>query len=174
MKTKLNQNKLTLAIVSAMLVGSAGFSTAGYAATAGGNMAVSTDVSLSCSMTVGAMGFANYDPSSAEDLLGTATIESTCTAGGTAKITLGQGSSADSGSTEAAPARRMILGSEYLSYAIYSDTGRTAVWGDTADTGKGITGTGSAANTLVYGKITAGQAVGSGSFADSVVVTLTY
>lgn len=174
MKTKLNQNKLKLAIVSAMLVGSAGFSTAGYAATTAGNMSVSTDVSLSCSMTVGAMGFANYDPSSVEDLLGTATIESTCTAGGTAKITLGEGSSADTGSTPGAPDRRMVLGSEYLSYAIYSDTNRTTAWGNTAATGKGITGTGSAANTTVYGKITAGQAVGSGSFADSVVVTLTY
>ena len=40
MKTKLNQNKLKLAIVSAMLVGSAGFSTAGYAATSFGNMVV--------------------------------------------------------------------------------------------------------------------------------------
>ena len=44
MKTKLNQSKLKLAIVSAMLVGSAGLSTAGYAATATGTMAVSTSV----------------------------------------------------------------------------------------------------------------------------------
>ena len=174
MKTKLNQSKLKLAIVSAMLVGSAGFSTAGYAATAAGNMLVTTDVSLSCSMTVGAMNFANYDPSSVEDLLGSATIESTCTSGGTAKITMGEGSSPNTGSLPSAPDRRMVLGSEYLSYAIYSDTGRTTVWGDTADTGKGITGTGSASDTLVYGKITAGQAVGSGTFGDSVVVTLTY
>ena len=174
MKTKLNQNKLKLAIVSAMLVGSAGFSTAGYAATAGGNMAVSTDVSLSCSMTVGPMNFANYDPSSADDALGTGTIESTCTAGGTAKITMGEGSSPDTGSSLSAPDRRMVLGSEFLSYALYSDESRSTAWGNTAATGKGIVGTGSAANTTVYGKITAGQAVGSGSFADSVVVTLTY
>ena len=44
MKTKLNQSKLKLAIVSAMLVGSAGFSTAGYAATNGDTMAVTTNV----------------------------------------------------------------------------------------------------------------------------------
>ncbi len=175
MKTKFNQRKIKLAIASAIIAaGAAGLSATSYAATTAGNMSVSTDVSLSCSMTVGAMGFANYDPSSVEDLLGTATIESTCTAGGTAKITLGEGSSADTGSTPGAPDRRMVLGSEYLSYAIYSDTNRTTVWGNTAATGKGITGTGSAANTTVYGKITAGQAVGSGSFADSVTVTLTY
>ena len=174
MKNKLNQSKLKLAMVSAIVAGSMGLSASSYAATAAGNMSVSTDVSLSCSMTVGAMNFANYDPSSVEDLLGTATIESTCTAGGTAKITMGQGSSPDSGSSISAPDRRMVLGSEFLSYAIYSDTGRTTAWGATAETGKGITGTGSAANTTVYGKITAGQAVGSGSFADSVVVTLTY
>jgi len=174
MKNKLNQSKLKLAMVSAIVAGSMGLSASSYAATAAGNMTVTTDVSLSCSMTVGQMGFDNYDPSSAVDLLGTATIESTCTSGGSAKITMGQGSSADSGSTEGAPDRRMVLGSEYLSYAIYSDTGRSTAWGNTAATGKGITGTGSAANTTVYGKITAGQAVGSGSFADSVVVTLTY
>ena len=174
MKTKLNQSKLKLAIVSAMLLGTAVITVPAYAATAVGNMVVSTEVSLSCSMTVGQMAFENYDPSSVEDLLGTATIGSTCTAGGAAKITMGQGASPASGSTTSAPDRRMVLGGEYLSYAIYSDTGRTTAWGDTAATGKGITGTGSADNTTVYGKITAGQAVGSGSFADSVVVTLTY
>ena len=174
MKNKLNQSKLKLAMVSAIVAGSMGLSASSYAATTAGNMSVSTDVSISCSMTVGAMGFPNYDPSSADDLLGTATIESTCTAGGTAKITMSEGSSPTTGSSTSAPDRRMVLGSEYLSYAIYSDTGRTTAWGNTAATGKGITGTGSAANTTVYGKITAGQAVGSGSFADSVVVTLTY
>ena len=174
MKTKLNQSKLKLAIVSAMLVGSAGFSTAGYAATAADNMLVSTEVSLSCTMTTGAMEFPNYDPSSAVDVLGTATVESTCTSGGAANITLGEGSSADTGSAPGTPLRRMIYGSEYLSYALYSDESRSTAWGNTAATGKGIVGTGSAANTTVYGKITAGQAVGSGSFADSVVVTLTY
>ena len=174
MKNKLNQSKLKLAMVSAIVAGSMGLSASSYAATAAGNMSVGTDVSLSCSMTVGAMNFPNYDPSSGEDLLGTATISSTCTAGGTAKITMGEGSSPATGSLASAPDRRMVLGSEYLSYAIYSDTGRTTAWGNTAATGKGITGTGSAANTTVYGKITAGQAVGSGSFGDSVVVTLTY
>ena len=174
MKNKLNQSKLKLAIVSAMLLGTAVITVPAYAATAADNMSVLTEVSLSCTMTTSEMQFPNYDPSSADDVLGTATVESTCTSGGSANITLGEGSSADTGSTPGTPVRRMNYGSEYLSYALYSDESRSTAWGNTADTGKGIVGTGSAANTTVYGKITAGQAVGSGSFADSVVVTLTY
>ena len=68
MKTKLNQSKLKLAIVSAMLVGSAGFSTAGYAATAAATWQLhgSFDVLHYCA---GAMTFASYDPTAARIMM---------------------------------------------------------------------------------------------------------
>ncbi|MDB9734345.1 spore coat protein U domain-containing protein, partial [Porticoccaceae bacterium] len=89
MKTKLNQNKLTLAMVSAIIAGSMGLSATSYAATATGTMAVSTSVLMSCTISAGAMTFASYDPTASADNDATATITSTCTSGGAAVITMG-------------------------------------------------------------------------------------
>ena len=177
MKTKLNQSKLKLAIVSAMLVGSAGFSTAGYAATDTATMAVSTAVSMSCTIAAGAMTFASYDPTAAADNDATATITSTCTAGGAAVITMGQGDRSRSGSTDAIPLRAMYSGGdagEHLLYALYSDSAGGTVWGNTSGSGKSITADGTAQDFTVHGRIPKTQTVSSGTYNDSVLVTLTY
>ena len=178
MKTKLNQSKLKLAIVSAMLVGSAGFSTAGYAGTDTATMSVSTAVSMSCTIAAGAMTFASYDPTATADNDATATITSTCTAGGAAVITMNQGGRAQSGSTDSVPARAMWNGSEGtpedLLYQVYSDSAGGTVWGNTSGSGKSITADGSAQAFTAYGRIPKNQTVSSGSFSDSVLVTLTY
>ena len=179
MKTKLNQNKLKLAIVSAMLVGSAGFSTAIFAGTATDNMAVTTDVGISCTITVADLTFTSYDPTYGVDNDSTGSVTSTCTTGGSVVLTLGQGSSADSGSTDAAPIRRMVgttgaASGTYLNYGLYQEGGRTTVFGNTSDTGGSFTATGGADVTTVYGRIPKEQAAAVGSFVDSVSVTLTY
>ena len=178
MKTKLNQSKLKLAIVSAMLVGSAGVSATSYAGTATGTMAVSTSVLMSCTISAGAMTFASYDPTATVDNDATATITSTCTAGGAAIITMSQGSRAQGGSTDAAPLRAMFNGSEGapedLLYQLYSDSAGGTVWGNTDATGKSITADGTAQTFTVYGRIPKDQTVTAGSFTDSVAVTLSY
>ena len=178
MKTKLNQNKLKLAIVSAMLVGSAGFSATSYAATATGTMAVSTSVLMSCNISTTAMTFASYDPTATVDNDANASITSTCTAGGAAIITMGQGGRTQSGSTDAIPLRAMYNGSEGapedLLYHLYSDSAGGTVWGNTDATGKAITADGTAQDFTAYGRIPKNQTVSSGSFSDSVLVTLTY
>ena len=179
MKTKLNQNKLKLAIVSAMLVGSAGFSTAIFAGTATDNMAVTTDVGISCTITVADLTFTSYDPTYGVDNDSTGSVTSTCTTGGAVVLTLGQGSSAGSGSTDAIPVRRMTgttgaAAGTYLAYGLYKESGRTTVFGNTAGTGGSFTATGGADVTTVYGRIPKEQAAAVGSFVDSVSVTLTY
>ena len=176
MKTKLNQSKLKLAIVSAMLVGSAGFSTAGYAATDTATMAVSTAVSMSCTIAAGAMTFASYDPTDAADNDATATITSTCTLGGGAVITLGQGNNPDLESSDTTPLRQMADGTNRLKYHLYGDTDRNGVFGNTEATGQNVTGTGSAVTTTVHGKIVGSENAGTpaGTYADGVLVTLTY
>jgi len=179
MKTKLNQNKLKLAIVSAMLVGSAGFSTAIFAGTATDNMAVTTDVGISCTITVADLTFTSYDPTYGVDNDSTGSVTSTCTTGGAVVLTLGQGANADSSSTDAAPIRRMVgttgaASGTYLNYGLYQEGGRTTVFGNTSDTGGSFTATGGADVTTVYGRIPKEQAAAVGSFADSVSVTLTY
>jgi spore coat protein U-like protein len=178
MKMKLNQSKLKLAIVSAMLVGSAGFSTAGYADTDTASMNVSTTVAMSCTITAGQMTFASYDPTATVDNDTNASITSTCTAGGAAVITMGQGDRAQGGSSDAIPLRAMFNGSEvtpeYLPYHVYSDSAGGTVWGNTSDTGKSINADGTAQVFTAYGRIPKNQTVSSGSFSDSVAVTLTY
>ena len=182
MKTKLNQSKLKLAIVSAMLVGSAGLSTVGHAAaTDTGTMAVTTTVGMACTIsTVGDLTFSSYDPTSGDANLASAAIASSCTLGGSAKITLGEGTNKSiSSSTAAIPVRRMAgtgiaNAGTFLPYSLYQETGRTTVWGDTPETGKGFTATAGTDTSTVYGKIAAGEAASAGIFNDSVVVTLTY
>ena len=175
MKTKLNQSKLKLAIVSAIVAGSMGLSATSHASTKTGSMVVSTRVDMACVMTVGALTFLSYNPTSTDDNTAQGTITSTCTSGGAAKITIGHGLSAHGDSSPSSPMRQMKSGSERLLYDLYSDSGRSTEWGNTADTGLAITGTGSSVITPVYGKIPNGQDVTAfNNFEDTISVTLTY
>ena len=175
MKTKFNQSKLKLAIVSAIMACSAGLSASSYAATTTATMTVSSSVATACTMTTGDLTFGTYDPTGA-NVDGTATITSTCTLGGGAVITLSQGGNADTGSTDGVPLRQMADGANRLKYHLYGDTDRAGVFGNTAGTGQAVAGTGVAATTTVYGRIvqTENTTTPPGTYSDSVLVTLTY
>ena len=89
MKTKLNQSKLKLAIVSAMLVGTAALSVSAYSDTA--SMDVSANIGMACTITATDIAFGAYDPivtNAATDLTATASVTATCTAGATGSITI--------------------------------------------------------------------------------------
>jgi spore coat protein U-like protein len=88
---------------------------------------------------------------------------------------LGQGANADTGSTDAAPLRRLKdSGTNYLSYVLYSDSGRTALWGNDATVDVAATGTGVADAHTVYGRVASGQNKPAGSYSDTVVATVTF
>ena len=91
---------------------------------------------------------------------------------------MSQGGRAQSGSSDAAPERAMWNGgegpSEELLYQVYSDSAGGTVWGNTDATGKSITADGTAQAFTAYGRIPKNQTVSSGTFTDSVAVTLTY
>jgi spore coat protein U-like protein len=147
------------------------------AATATANLSVTADVSANCTISTSAVAFGAYDPVSANASTprnGTGTVTVTCTSGASATITLDQGSNANTGSTDAVPLRRMASGGSRLSYFLYQEAGHTTVWGNTAGTGVAHTGTGTASAITVYGQITQGQNVPAGSYADTVVATVTY
>ena len=175
MKTKFNQSKLKLAIVSAIMACSAGLSASSYAATTTATMTVSSSVATACTMTTGDLTFGTYDPTGA-NVDGTATITSTCTLGGGAVITLDQGGNAFTGSTDDVPLRQMADGDNRLKYHLYATTDFAGAFGNTAGTGKSVTGTGVAATTTVYGRIKGTENTGTpaGTYADGVLVTLTY
>ena len=179
MKMKFKPSNLKVAVVSAIVVGSVGFNTAIFAGTATDNMAVSTNVGISCTITVADLTFSGYDPTYGVDNDSTGSVTSTCTMGGAVVLTLGQGSNADTGSTDAVPIRRMIgvsgtNAATFLAYGLFQENGRTTVFGNTSGTGNSFSATGGADVTTVYGRIPKNQAAALGSFVDSVSVTLTY
>jgi spore coat protein U-like protein len=79
------------------------------------------------------------------------------------------------GSTDAVPLRRMKdTGENYLAYFLYSNEGRTTVWGNTEVSGVSDTGTGATSEKTIYGAVTGGQNKPVGSYTDTVVATVTF
>ena len=89
-------------------------------------------------------------------------------------MTLGQGANPDGASSDAVPVRQMTDGTNFLTYFLFQETGRTTVWGNTALTGVAHTGTGTLTAITVFGRLGAGQNVPAGSYTDTVVATITF
>ena len=74
------------------------------------------------------------------------------------------------------PAQRKITrASEFIRYGLYRDGARSQPWGATAgvDTAAG-TGLGTTQNYTVYGRVPAQATPSPGTYADTVVVTISY
>jgi len=174
-KKKFNARLLSLAGAVAFAIGAAPGTDA---ATATSNLSVTASVTANCTITTAPVAFGAYDPVSANAstaLNGSGTVSVTCTSGASANVTLGQGSNAGGGSTDAVPVRRLKdTGTDFLAYSLYSDSGRTSVWGNTAGTGVAHTGTGTLTALTVYGAVAAGQSVPAGNYSDTVVATITF
>jgi len=101
----------------------------------------------------------------------TATIQVTCT--NSTPYNIGLDAGTGSGATVAA--RKLTSGGATVSYTLYSNSGRTTVWGNTVgtDTLAG-TGNGSAQNYTVYGRIPAQTTPAPGTYTDTITVTVTY
>jgi len=167
----------TLSLTGVLLL-SVGAATTTDAATNTANLSVTASVSANCTIATTAVAFGAYDPvgtNASTALNGAGSVSITCTSGARATVTLGQGSNADTGSTDTVPARSLTDGSShFLSYTLYSDSGRTTAWGNTAPTGLASTGTGAAVSLPVYGAVSSGQNVPAGSYTDTVVATVTF
>ena len=71
--------------------------------------------------------------------------------------------------------RKLTSGSATLDYLLFSDSGRTANWGNTVGTDTvAKTGNGSAQSTTVYGRIPAQTSPAPGAYSDTVTVTVTF
>ena len=108
MNIKFNQRNLKLGIAAGILLGSAGFSTAIFAGTATDNMAVTTDVGISC--TIDSCRYTHstsYDPTYGVNNDSTGSVTSTCTTGGAVVLTLGESINPGDGSTAEVPVRQM-------------------------------------------------------------------
>ena len=161
---------LLLASISALVISSDCAVMAAGSATA--NLPVSVVVSNNCTITTAAVTFAGYDPLSATNTDSTGgSVTITCTKGATTSIGLDNGANASSGQ------RRMKDGTtDYLNYFLFSDAGRTTAWGNAA--GSWVVPAAAPDKTprpyTVYGRITAGQDVPSGTYNDTVVATVNF
>jgi spore coat protein U-like protein len=101
----------------------------------------------------------------------TSTIQVQCT--NTTPYNIGLDAGTGSGATVAV--RKLTSGGNTVNYTLYSDTGRTTVWGNTVstDTVAG-TGNGSAQSYTVYGRIPTQTTPAPGNYADTITVTVTY
>jgi len=141
------------------------------AATATITFQVDATVISVCNVSATNLAFGNYDPLAATPTDATSTITVQCSLLTSYDIGLDAGTGA--GATTAA--RKMTKGADTLTYTLYQDAGRTQLWGNAiaTDTLAG-TGTGLAIDHTVYGQIPAAQNINTGSYTDTVTVTVTF
>jgi len=144
-----------------------------HAQTATANLPVTANVAQKCTIATTPLNFGEYDPvqnhlSNPLDATGTVIVR--CTQGATVNIGLDQGDNA-SGAT-----RRMIDGTNMLTYQIYSDANRTQVWGNAAPTWLTPPPAPSTAARIftVYGRVFAAQDVSLGTYRDIVEATVNF
>jgi spore coat protein U-like protein len=169
MKMKLKQRNIKISIISAMLAGTVGLSSASFAT----NFQVKTTVVGACTLAATDMDFGNYDTTIGTPNDAISTITHTCTNGTAATIAISQGSTTDGASTAIAPVRQMANGAITLAYSISTSVGG-AEWGNTKASGSVFTSNGSPTPVNVYGRIAAGLAVTAGNYTDSLTVTVEY
>lgn len=143
--------------------------------------ALASSAQASCSVSAVPTLFGSYNPlsASADDSTGSVTV--TC---GINAIAILQSYTValSTGSSGSYAARRLQAGASALQYQLYRDAARTSVWGDGSG-GTAIVSGGfvlslivpvSATHT-VYGRVPALQTTATpGSYADTIIVTVTY
>lgn len=163
------RKSLRLAAAAALMAGAL----PAMAATTTGTLNINGTVIASCTFTTTAVNFGVNIPSPlAANVDATGTIVATCS--NTVPYTISMNAGAGTGATMAV--RKLTSGANTLNYALYTDAGRTLVWGDgTLGTSTStVTGNALAQTTTVYGRIPTGQAPALGAYTDAVTVTLTF
>ena len=177
MKNK-NAKQITFAIAGILMIAS-GSANAG---TQTANINVSAVVAPVCAMATTDLVFGAYQPLDANatnPLLGTGTLNVTCTNGAVATIALDQGTHAADASTPSTPIRQMRFTNAtntnyYLPYFLYTNPSRTVTWGPLLGNSNGYTGTGTQTAVTIYAQIPAGQSVAFGTYTDTVTATITF
>lgn len=164
MKIKIWVRTIGVAASMALMLGGAAMAT---------TLPVSADISNTCSFgTITALSF-TYDPvvaNASTDAHAQGNIALTCTSGDSSIViglTLG---------TNAVSGQRYLKdsGTDTLSYNLYSDSGYSTAWDDSANKYDAPAGTGVVQNIPVYGSIPAAQNEPAGHYTDTVTIDLTY
>lgn len=165
------RNVMWLTLTGAGLAGGLTISSPALAATAAGTMPVSMTIQASCTLASSSgVAFGTQGVLSGNvDTSGSLGVQCTSSTPYTVALDAGGGT----GATTAA--RKMSNGGSTVTYALYRDSSRTQLWGDTqgTDTVAG-TGNGSSQTLTVYGRVVAQPTPTAGSYTDTVNVTITY
>lgn len=126
-------------------------------------------VAKQCTVSAGTLNFGTIGLLTASTP-GTSTLGVQCSSGSAYNVGLDQGQHGASIS-----ARKMALGANLIGYQLYSNAGRTTVWGNTIGSNTlGGVGNGSVQNLTVYGSVPAQATPAAGTYTDTVMVTVTY
>ena len=143
------------------------FATA-QAATATATLSVSASIAGACTVGGSALSFGAY--SSAAAATANSSIQVTCSNGTNAVVTLNQGN--NNNRVPASGTRALNNGTNYLGYDIYTDNTLATVWNNTNNLP--VASTGAPVTLTAYGRIPAGQAPATGSYNDTVTITVTF
>ena len=144
---------------------------AANAATATSTFSVQMTVTSSCVInSASTLNFGNAGVLVA-NVDNTSTLQVQCT--NTTPYNIGLNAGTGSGATVAV--RKMTGGSSTINYSLYSDSGRTTVWGNTVGTNT-VAGTGNGASQsyTVYGRVPAQTTPAAATYTDTITVTVTY
>jgi spore coat protein U-like protein len=141
-------------------------STNAFAESKTANFDVKVQVLSTCSISASNMTFSSITTGTTSNTDATSSLTVNCSQGTPYTVSLDGGKNYSAG-------RRLASGASYINYYFYSDAGRSSEW-DSAAPQSG-TGSGSDQNVTVYGRIPSGQSIGyTGSYADTVIATITY
>jgi spore coat protein U domain-containing protein, fimbrial subunit CupE1/2/3/6 len=161
------RRKLKLAFASLFLLPLAGTSNASQATSTFNvqmTLAPTCIISSTSTLDFGSQGVlaANIDQ--------TTTLAVQCT--NTTPYTIGLNEGTGNGASIAV--RKMTSGSNTVNYSLYSDTGRSVVWGNTSSNMVGATGNGASQTYTVYGRVPSQTTPAAGSYTDTITVTVNY
>lgn len=141
------------------------------AATATTTFQVDATVVSSCSVAATNHSFGNYDPLAVLPTNGSSSVTVQCTLLTPYNVALNAGT----GSGASVTTRKMTKGSDTLNYSLYRDPTCSLIWGETIGTDTlAFVGTGLAVAHTVYGRIPAGQNVNTGTYTDTITVTVNF
>ena len=173
----MNQKKISALFSQSLIAASlVAFATAASAvSTATTTFQVTASVAAQCSVTATDMAFGVVAPLGG-DVDQTSTVTVKCTKN--SSYTVGLNAGTVSGSTLAT--RLMANGGDTMQYNLYTNSGRTTVWGNSATAPTWVSGTGAGMGTgqvlTVYGRVPTGQTnLAVGSYSEpTITVTVTY
>ena len=170
MKSMFTLRNTQRALLAAGLIAA---TTGAFASTVTTSFQVQANVNAQCSITAVNLTFPAVDPLSSQTD-GATTVSVKCTKN--SPYTVGLNAGTTTGSTIAQ--RLMANGADTMDYNLYTDAGRSSIWGNSA--GSWVSGTGAGMGTAqvlnVYGRVAAGQTnLAVGTFTEpTVTVTVTY